>query len=59
MRSIQRDTIVFHHKTGNISNVLHDWGYTDRSQMFLLTQQVTDEVQAFEVFGKLGRLLAE
>lgn len=59
MRSISRDTLTFHHKTGSIPGVLHDWGYTDRCQIFLLTQNVPDEPAAFEVFGALGRAMLE
>lgn len=54
-RSIPRDTLTFYHKTGSITQVLHDWGYTDRCQIFLLTQNVPDEAAMFEVFGELGR----
>ncbi len=54
-RSIPRDTMVFRHKTGSMTGVLHDWGYTDRCQIFLLTQAVSDETAAFAVFGELGR----
>jgi beta-lactamase class A len=56
-RSIPRDTLTFYHKTGSISGVLHDWGYTDRCKIFLLTQNVTDEPAVFEVFGSLGKRL--
>ena len=60
MRNIPRDTLTFYHKTGSIPGVLHDWGYTNQCQIFLLTQKLTDEVAAFEVFGKLGqRMLAQ
>jgi beta-lactamase class A len=58
MRRISRDTVTFYHKTGSITGVLHDWGYTDRCQIFLLTENVPAEPPAFEVFGKLGELLA-
>ncbi len=57
MRSIPRDTLNFYHKTGSITGVLHDWGYTDTDQIFLLTQDVPAEPPVFEVFGALGRLL--
>lgn len=57
LRDIPRDTLVFRHKTGSITGVLHDWGYTDTCQMFLLTQNVQDEPAAFAVFGALGRLM--
>ncbi len=57
MRCIPRDTLPFHHKTGSITGVLHDWGYTDHCDIFLLTQNVADEIPAFNVFGALGRLM--
>lgn len=57
LRDVPRDTLVFRHKTGSITGVLHDWGYTDDCQMFLLTQNVKDETGAFAVFGALGRLM--
>ncbi len=59
MRRIPRDTITFYHKTGSMTGVLHDWGYTPGCDIFLLTQGVKDEPAAFEVFGELGRLLLE
>ncbi len=55
LRSIPRDTIDFFHKTGSITGVLHDWGFTDQCEMFLLTENVTDEPAVFEVFGALGK----
>lgn len=58
-RCIPRDTLTFYHKTGSIEHVLHDWGYTDRCQIFLLTQNVPDEPPVFEIFGELGRLMIE
>jgi len=57
MRCIQRDTLVFRHKTGSMTGVMHDWGYTDHCQIFLLTQNLSDEVAALDVFGELGRLM--
>lgn len=57
-RCIARDTITFYHKTGNIEGVLHDWGYTDRCKIFMLTQDVRDEPAAFEIFGELGKLMS-
>ena len=57
MRSIPRDTITFYHKTGSITGVLHDWGYTESCQIFLLTQNVPDEPAVFAVFGELGKLM--
>lgn len=55
MRSIPRDTLDFCHKTGSMTGVLHDWGFTDNCEMFLFTQNVTDEPKVFEVFGELGK----
>ncbi len=57
-RNIPRDTIDFYHKTGSISQVLHDWGYTRKARLFLLTQNVKSEPAAFEVFGRLGEWMA-
>ena len=57
LREIERDSIHFAHKTGNIPGVLHDWGYTHDCQIFLLTNEVTDESQANRLFGQAGRLL--
>lgn len=56
-RCITRDTLTFYHKTGSVEGVLHDWGYTDRCKIFLLTQNVPDEPAAYEVFGELGKLM--
>ncbi len=56
-RDIPRDTVIFHHKTGSIPHVLHDWGYTRNCQIFLLTQNISDENEVFPVFGALGRLM--
>lgn len=59
MRDIPRDTLDFYHKTGSMSGVLHDWGYTRAARICLLTQGVTDETVAFQIFGTLGRLLID
>lgn len=60
MRDIPIDALTFHHKTGAIHNIaLHDWGYTETCQMFLLTQNLPDESAAYPIFGALGRLLME
>jgi beta-lactamase class A len=58
MRQVPRDTLTFYHKTGSMTAVLHDWGYTRQCDIFLLTQGVRDEPAVFEVFGALGRLLS-
>jgi len=59
MRRIELDSQVFYHKTGFIPGVLHDWGFTDRSRIFLLTQKVTDQLAMLEIFGEAGRLMVE
>jgi beta-lactamase class A len=56
-RDIPRDTIIFHQKSGNIDSVLHNWGFTEDRQIFLLTHQFEDELKTTRVFGELGRLL--
>jgi beta-lactamase class A len=55
VRQLPRDTLVFHHKTGSLSGVLHDWGYTAACETFLLTQGVKNELAASEIFGQIGR----
>ena len=55
MRSITRDTLDFYHKTGSMTGVLHDWGFTDQCEIFLLTQNVPDEPAVYEIFGQLGK----
>lgn len=55
LRSIPRDTVDFFHKTGSMDGVLHDWGFNDECQLFLLTQKVTREPTVFELFGEIGK----
>jgi len=57
LRDIRRDELTFHHKTGSIPGVLHDWGYTDQTDLFLLTNQVKDELEVTRLFGEAGQLL--
>jgi beta-lactamase class A len=59
LRDIPRDTLHFHHKTGSVPGVLHDWGYTRDTELFLLTQGFTNESQANECFGLAGQLLIQ
>ena len=54
LRSVTRDTVAFYHKTGNIEGVLHDWGYTEAADLFLLTQNVQDEREVYRVLDRLG-----
>lgn len=57
MRNLESDSVDFYHKTGSISGVRHDWGYTRSCDIFLLTNGFRDEHAAVEVFGQLGILL--
>jgi len=57
-RDFRRDTCFFYHKTGSIPHVLHDWGYTRDSQIFLLTHGFEDEGKVNSVFARLGQLMA-
>jgi beta-lactamase class A len=57
LRRVERDTVAFCHKTGNIPGVLHDWGYTGDTDLFLLTQNVKDEGEVYDVLSRLGSKL--
>lgn len=59
LRNIPFDTLNFYHKSGFFPSVMHDWGYTDACNIFLLTQDYADESQTLSVFGQLGRLMIE
>jgi beta-lactamase class A len=54
LRSVERDAVDFYHKTGSIAGVLHDWGYTRDTDLFLLTQSVQDEGEVYELMSRLG-----
>jgi len=56
-RDIPRDTLTFYHKIGSITGLLHDWGYTEGADIFLLTQDVKDEIAVTRLFGEFGRVL--
>ncbi len=58
-RSLPRDEVHFYHKTGSINRVLHDWGYTRTTQIFLLTHGWDDESRVNDVFGRLGQKMME
>lgn len=57
LRNVPRDTIRFCHKTGSIPGVLHDWGYSDDVELFLLTRNVQDESTVYRVLDRLGPAL--
>lgn len=57
MRNVPFDSTVFYHKSGFIPEVVHDWGYTDKCDIFLLTQGYKDEARLLNIFGQLGRLM--
>lgn len=57
LRNVPRDTIILQHKTGSIEGVLHDWGYTDRAELFILTRNVRDEREVYRALDVLGPAL--
>jgi beta-lactamase class A len=57
LRSVPRDTVDFYHKTGSMTGVLHDWGYTRDADLFLLTENVRDESEVYRLLDKLGPAL--
>ncbi len=57
LRNVPRDTVVLRHKTGSIEGVLHDWGYTDRAELFILTRNVRDESEVYRALDALGPAL--
>lgn len=57
LRNVPRDTIRFCHKTGSIPAVLHDWGYSDDVELFLLTRNVQDESTVYRALDRLGPAL--
>jgi beta-lactamase class A len=57
LRNVTRDTVAFYHKTGNIEGVLHDWGYTRNSDVFILTQNVRNETEVYRALDRLGPAL--
>lgn len=57
LRNVPRDTIVLRHKTGSITGVLHDWGYTDQVELFILTRNVRDESEVYRALDILGPAL--
>jgi hypothetical protein len=40
-----------------MEGVLHDWGYTEDADLFLLTQNVGDEREVYRALDALGPLL--
>jgi beta-lactamase class A len=57
MRDVPFDSTVFYHKSGFIPEVVHDWGYTDKCDIFLLTQGYKNEARLRDIFGQLGQLM--
>jgi beta-lactamase class A len=57
LRNVPRDTVALYHKTGNIEGVLHDWGYTNEADLFILTQNVQDEREVYAALDRLGPAL--
>jgi len=57
LRNVPRDTVSLYHKAGSIEGVLHDWGYTEQANLFLLTRNVRDESEVCRALDLLGPLL--
>jgi beta-lactamase class A len=57
MRDLGPNSVLFYHKTGSLKGIFHDWGYTSNKNLFLLTQNVQDEIAVRRIFGELGKLL--
>lgn len=57
LRNVPRDTVQFYHKTGSIPGVLHDWGFTDEAELFLLTRNVVNESEVYRLLDVLGPAL--
>ena len=57
MRDLPFDSIDFYHKSGFIPGVVHDWGYSEHCDIFLLTQGYEEESHLLPIFGQLGRLM--
>ena len=55
VRNLDRDSLHFFHKTGSIPGVLHDWGYSRDCDIFLLTDNVTNESELTQAFGQIGQ----
>ena len=45
------------HKSGSIEGVLHDWGFTEQADLFLLTRNVRDESEVCRAPDVLGPIL--
>lgn len=57
LRNIRRDSVRFLHKTGDMTGALHDWGYTNKADLFLLTQNVSEDTEVFRLLDYLGPIL--
>jgi beta-lactamase class A len=58
-RNLNPDNVTFYHKTGSVPGLLHDWGYTPNSEVFLLTDGIRNERRVLEAFGALGEMAIE
>ncbi|MHC1772705.1 MAG: serine hydrolase [Flexilinea sp.] len=57
LRNVKGDTLDFYHKSGGLSNVINEWGFTLDKQIFLLTNNIPDYQKAYDAFGVLGKLM--
>jgi hypothetical protein len=50
-------TLSLHHQTDSIEGILHDWGFTEQADLFLLTRNVRDESEVGRAPDVLGPIL--
>jgi len=58
-RNLKGDSVDFYHKSGGLHNVINEWGFTDRCQIFLLCNNYSDYQKVYDVFGNLGKWLLD
>ncbi len=57
LRDLPPDSVVLAHKGGELEGVLHSWAYTDRVDLFVLTQDVNDYGPVYRAYGRIGSML--
>ncbi len=57
LRDIPEITKPFYHKTGGLTNVVNEWGFTETRDLFLIVNDFKNELIVRETFGKLGRAI--
>ena len=57
LRNVPRDTVDFYHKTGNITGVLHDWGYTRDADVVPAHAEGGGRTDVYRLLDRLGPVL--